>query len=72
MIEVGLGRRLGDREHPQPGRLGLCLRTGAVAQADADVDAGVAQVEGVGVALGAVADDRDLPAAMRPRSASVS
>ena len=32
---------------------------GVGAEADADVDAGVLEVEGVGVALGAVADDGD-------------
>ena len=43
----------------RPGALRLRDRLGAVAQADDDVDAGVLEVPGVGVALGAVADDRD-------------
>ena len=46
----------------QAGGLGLGLRRRAVAQADAHVDARVLQVEGVGVALRAVADDRHLAA----------
>ena len=54
--------RLGDRQHPQPGRLGLGLRRRALAQADAHVDARVLQVQRVGVALRAVAEDRDLAA----------
>ena len=48
--------------HPEPGRLGLGHRRRALAQADAHVDARVLQVERVGVALRAVADDRDLAA----------
>ena len=53
--------RLGDRRHRQPRILGRPLRVAAFAQPDHDLDAGVVQVEGVGVALAAVADDRDLP-----------
>ena len=60
--EVGLGGGLGDRQHPQPGGLGLGLRRRALAQADAHVDARVLQVQGVGVALRAVADDGHLAA----------
>src|SRR6478752_1312524 len=40
--------------------LGLGLALAALGEADAHVDAGVAKVEGVGVALAAVADDGDL------------
>ena len=47
----------------QPGCLGLGLRRRALAQADAHVDAGVLQVQRVGMALRAVADDGDLAAA---------
>ena len=46
----------------EAGLLGLLRGLGAVAQTDADLDAGVTQVLGVGVALGAVADDGDLAA----------
>ena len=60
--QVGLGGGVGDRQHPQPGGLGLGHRRRALAQADAHVDARVLQVEGVGVALRAVADDGDLAA----------
>ena len=47
----------------QPGGLGLGLRRRALAQADHHVDAGVLEVQRVGVTLRAVADDRDLAAA---------
>src|SRR5690606_17682053 len=50
---------VGDLHHPKPGRLGRRPRVRAAPEADDDVAAGVAGVEGVGVALGAVADDRD-------------
>ena len=40
--------------------LGVLDRLGGRAQADNDVDAGIAQVQRMGVALGAVADDGDL------------
>ena len=49
-------------QHPQPGGLGLGDRRRALAQADAHVDARVLQVQRVGVALGAVADDGHLAA----------
>ncbi len=49
------------RHDAEPGALRLRLRLRARAEADAHVHAGVAQVERVGVALRAVADDRDLP-----------
>jgi hypothetical protein len=58
--EVGLLDRVGDREDTQALGLGLGLGLGALGQADAHVDTGVAQVERVGVALAAVADDGDL------------
>ena len=41
----------------RPSRLGLLDRRGVRAQADDDVDAGVLEVQRVGVALGAVAED---------------
>ena len=44
----------------QAGLLGLGPALGALTQAHADVAAGVLQVEGVGVALGAVTDNGDL------------
>ena len=59
---VGLGRGVGDGQHPQPGRLGLGHRRRALAQPDPDVDARVLQVQGVRVALRAVADDGHLAA----------
>jgi hypothetical protein len=65
--DVGLRRRAGDRQHAQPGLLGLLLRTGPLPQADADVDAGLGEVECVGVPLGAVAQDGDLSALDQPR-----
>ena len=57
----------------QPGRLGLGLRRRALAQADAHVDARVLEVQRVGVALRAVAEDRP-PCGRRcsERSASFS
>ena len=51
---------VGDRRHLEAGLLGRALRPASLAQADADVDAGVAQVQRVRVTLAAVADDRDL------------
>ena len=73
LVDLGLGL-VGDEHHDDVGLLrgvvhahdleaglaGLLCRRGALTQADADVDAGVEQVERVGVALGAVADDGDL------------
>ncbi len=44
---VGLGGRIGDREHPQPGFLGLAARGRALAQTDPHVDAGLGQVQRV-------------------------
>ena len=60
--QVGLGGGLGDRQDPQAGRLGLGHRRGALAEADPHVDARLLEVEGVGVALGAVPDHGDLAA----------
>ena len=58
---VGPFRGLGDLHHRQLLLLGLRGRGGALAQRDRDVlDAGVAQVQRVGMALAAVADDGDL------------
>ena len=50
---------VGDGEHLEAGGAGLLDRGGVLAQPDDDVDPGVLQVQRVGVALGAVADDRD-------------
>ena len=58
--DVGLDRSLGRRDDPQPVRLSLCPAARALAQPDAHVDAGVAQVLGVRMSLAAVADHRDL------------
>ncbi len=58
--DVGLGGRLVGRLDREASLLGDRPRGGALAQPDADVDAGVAQVQGVGVALRAVAEDGDL------------
>ena len=44
----------------QAGLFGLSPALGALAQADAHVDAGIHEVEGMGMALGAVTDDGDL------------
>ena len=57
--DVAAAGGFGDVEHLEAGRLGLGAAGGVRAQADDDVDAGVLQVEGVGVALGAVAEDGD-------------
>ncbi len=57
---VGLGSRVGHAEDAQAIRFGLGLAPGAFMQAHAHVGAGVAQVERVGVALAAVADDGNL------------
>ena len=53
--------RLGDRRDGEPRLLGGSPRAAALAEPDLDLDAGVVEVEGMGVALAAVADDRDLP-----------
>ena len=54
--DVGLLARLGGREHAQALGLGLGPALGALGQADAHVDAGVAQGQRVRVALAAVAE----------------
>ena len=69
---VGLVARLADLEDLEPGRLGLGEGGRALPQPHPDVDAGRAQVEGVGVALGPVAEHGDLLTSMRERSASSS
>ena len=51
---------LGDRLHLKTGLLGLGPVFGALPQAHAHVAAGVLQVQGMGMALRAVADDGDL------------
>ena len=60
--EVGLGDGVGNVQDPQALGLGLGAGLRAFLQADADLDAGIAEAQGVGVALGAVADDGDLAA----------
>ena len=60
----------GDGFHRQPGGLGGGPALGALPQAHAHVAAGVLQVQGVGVALGAVADDGDL-FALQPAQVAV-
>jgi hypothetical protein len=57
--DVGLGGRLGGLHHLETRGLGLGPRGSALAQADDDVDAAVAQVVGVRVPLAAVSDDGD-------------
>ncbi len=57
--KVGLRRRRRRREHPQPFALCFRPRRRAFAQPYPHIDTGVAQVERVGMALGAVADDGD-------------
>ena len=52
----------GDGLDRQPGLFGVGPVLGALAQAHAHIAAGVPQVEGMGVALGAIADDGNLPA----------
>ena len=72
VVEVGL-YMIGDEDHDHVGRLGGVgrgeyLQAGGLGlgdalaaggQADDDIDSGIAEVEGVGVALAAVADDGD-------------
>ena len=58
--DVGLGAGVGDGEDAQSRVLGLGDRRGVGAQSHAHVVAAVVQVERVRVALGAVAEDRDL------------
>ncbi len=60
----------GDGFHRQPGGLGGGPALGALPQAHAHIAAGVLQVQGVGVALGAVADDGDL-FALQPAQVAV-
>ena len=57
--DVAAAGGFGDVEDLEPGRFGLGAAGGVGAQADDHVDAGVLEVEGVGVPLGAVAEDRD-------------
>src|SRR6266511_5722295 len=59
--DIGLLRRVRDGEDAEPRALRLRLLLCPRAQPDAHDDAVVAEVQGVGVALRAVADDRDLP-----------
>jgi hypothetical protein len=56
----------------RPAAFGLGAATCCPREADAHLDAALAQVEGVGVALRAVADDRDLLAADEREVASLS
>src|SRR5512132_771617 len=58
--QVGPGGRLGRAGHGQPGRLGGGPAPGALGQSDPDLAARVVQGQGVGVALGAVAEHGDL------------
>ena len=58
--ELRAGDGVGDRADRQAGRLGLAPGGRALAQADLDLDARVAEVERMGVALAPVADDRNL------------
>ena len=57
--DVAAAGGVGDRQDLEARVLGLLHRRRVLAQADDDVDAGVLEVLGVGVALGAVADDGD-------------
>ncbi len=72
VVEIGLDM-IGDQDHDhvgglggvgggedlEAGGLGLGDALAAGGQADDDIDAGIAEVQGVGVALAAVADDGD-------------
>ena len=58
--------------HPQAGLGGQGAALGRLLEPDDDVDAGVVQVQRVGVALAAVADDGDGLAGQRRGSASAS
>ena len=58
--ELRAGGRIGDRAHGEAGRLRLAPGGRALAEADLDLDARIAEVERVGVALAAVADDGNL------------
>ena len=55
---VRLGGGLGHGQNLKPVGLGFLRRATALIQTDDDVDAAVLEVEGVGVALGAIANDR--------------
>ena len=57
--DVPRARGVGDVEHPQPCRLGVRAAGRVRPQPDDDVDARLLEVERVGVALRAVAEDRD-------------
>ena len=57
--QVAAARRLDDRHHLEALLARRGDRGGVLAQTDDDVDAGVLQVQRVGMALRAVADDRD-------------
>ena len=61
--DVGPLRRVGERLHVETGFFRLGDRRRAVAQSDDHVDAGVLQVQRVGVTLAAVTDDRNFLAA---------
>jgi hypothetical protein len=58
--DVGFLHRLGGGEHAQPGLFGLGPRARTLAQPHPHVDTGVGEVAGVRVALGAIAEHRDL------------
>ena len=62
---VGGRDRLGHGRHPKSRLGGQGATLGRLLEPDDDVDAGVAQVQRVGVALAAVADDGDGPAGQR-------
>jgi hypothetical protein len=55
--DVALARRVGDRGHAKAVALRLFDRGGVLAEADHYVDAGVLQVQRMGVALRAIAED---------------
>ena len=57
--DVGSLGSLGARHDLETLSLGLCPALGALVQADDHVDAGILQVQCMGMALGAVADDGD-------------
>ena len=57
---VGLLTRLLDGQHAQPLGFSLSNRRGTLAQTDPHVNAGVTQVEGMGMPLGAVTNDGNL------------
>ena len=60
--EVGPGRCVVEAQHLEASLGSLGDRGRSLTQADANVDAGLHQVEGVGVTLGAVAENCDLAA----------